>query len=290
MIIINMIRGFCMALADSVPGVSGGSVAFLMGFYEEFITSLNDIVSGNKEEKRKAGKFLIKLLGGWVIGMAIATTILSSMFEKQIYQVSSLFLGFIIVAIIIIAKEYKIWETFNSKNLIALIIGAVFVVGVSLMNGKIVNGFDITQFSVGGAVYLFIVGMLAISAMVLPGISGSTLLLAFGVYLPIINGVKDFFHLNMSSFPSLLVFGIGVLCGIIFVIKWIKLAFEKQPHTTVYAIVGLMAGSIYSIIVGPTTLKTPQAALSLDKFSILFFIIGIVLVFALDFFSKIKAE
>lgn len=65
MLILNMFRGFCMALADSVPGVSGGTIAFLLGFYDKFIGSLDALVSGTKEERKEALVFLVKLGIGW---------------------------------------------------------------------------------------------------------------------------------------------------------------------------------------------------------------------------------
>ena len=76
--IINFIRGFCMALADSVPGVSGGTVAFLLGFYDKFIQSLNDIFAGNKAQRLEAVKFLAKLLVGWLVGFCSAVLVLTS--------------------------------------------------------------------------------------------------------------------------------------------------------------------------------------------------------------------
>ena len=86
------INGFCMALADSVPGVSGGTVAFIMGFYDKFIGSIHDLVFGRREEKKYALLYLAKLGGGWVAGMLLAVAVLSSLFESHIYVVSSLFL------------------------------------------------------------------------------------------------------------------------------------------------------------------------------------------------------
>lgn len=83
--IINFIRGFCMALADSVPGVSGGTVAFLLGFYDKFIQSLNDIFAGNKAQRLEAVKFLAKLLVGWLVGFCSAVLVLTSVFESHIY-------------------------------------------------------------------------------------------------------------------------------------------------------------------------------------------------------------
>ena len=87
--LINGVRGFCMALADSVPGVSGGTIAFILGFYDQFINSLNNLVFGNKKEKKEALFFLIKLGTGWVIGMVLAILVLTSLFANHIYEVSS---------------------------------------------------------------------------------------------------------------------------------------------------------------------------------------------------------
>ena len=110
--LINAFRGFCMALADSVPGVSGGTIAFILGFYDKFINSLNDLFYGGMTEKKEAIIFLIKLGIGWIIGMVLASLVLTSLFEKEIYNISSLFLGFIVFSIPLIIKEEK--EYFNS--------------------------------------------------------------------------------------------------------------------------------------------------------------------------------
>ena len=78
--IINAFRGFCMALADSVPGVSGGTIAFILGFYDKFINSLNDIVYGDFKEKKAAAFYLFKLFIGWIIGVVLSSFILKSLF------------------------------------------------------------------------------------------------------------------------------------------------------------------------------------------------------------------
>ena len=100
-------NGFCMALADSVPGVSGGTVAFIMGFYDRFIGSVHDLAFGKMREKKSALMYLAKLGVGWVIGMAMAVVLLSTLFESHIYAVSFLFIGFIAGAIPLIIKEEK---------------------------------------------------------------------------------------------------------------------------------------------------------------------------------------
>ena len=96
-----------MALADSVPGVSGGTIAFVMGFYDKFINSLLSLVSrkSTKEEKKDSLIFLIKIGIGWVIGLLLAVKFISSVFEKNIYSISSLFVGLIVFAIPIILIE-----------------------------------------------------------------------------------------------------------------------------------------------------------------------------------------
>ena len=104
MFIVNLIRGFFMALADSVPGVSGGTIAFILGFYDEFIGSLNTLVSKNsKEEKIQALQFLLKIGVGWAIGMITSVLFLASIFEEHIYSISSVFIGFIIFSILAFA-------------------------------------------------------------------------------------------------------------------------------------------------------------------------------------------
>ena len=85
--IMRLIQGFCMALADSVPGVSGGTIAFLLGFYDRFIGSLDDIISGTKEEKKEAVKFLIKIGIGWVIGFCMAILFITAVFFYFFYDV-----------------------------------------------------------------------------------------------------------------------------------------------------------------------------------------------------------
>ncbi len=281
-LLMNFIQGFCMALADSVPGVSGGTIAFLLGFYDKFITSLDKIVRGNIEEKKSALKFLIKLGIGWAIGFCISATILSNLFHTQIYAMSSLFIGFIIFAIPIVIYEEKNTLRNKYQHIIFTIIGAIFVISITLLSSHTSDGINITNLNLWTIIYVFISAAIAISAMVLPGISGSTLLLIFGLYIPIMNAIKEFLHLNFSYFPILLVFGLGIIAGILLFIRLIKHCLEKYRSQTIYTIIGMMIGSLYSITQGPTTLSEPQAAMNFSTFNFLFFIIGILILVALQ--------
>ena len=284
--IVNFIRGLCMALADSVPGVSGGTIAFIMGFYDKFINSLDSLIYGSKKEKKESLKFLIKLGTGWIAGMVLAALVLSSLFEKHIYIISSLFLGFVIFAIPLIIKEEK--ENLKGKyyNIIFTIIGIALVVLITILNPVSSNStIDITKLNFGLIIYLIIAGMVAISAMVLPGISGSTLLLIFGLYVSIMTGIKEVLHFNLEYLPSLIFFGLGVIIGILSIIKILKNALKKFRSATIYLVIGLMIGSIYAIIMGPTTLKVAKDAMSIKTFNIIFFIIGGIVIMGLE---KIK--
>lgn len=280
--VVNFFNGFMMALADSVPGVSGGTIAFLLGFYDKFIDSLNYLLTKNKNHRKFGIRFLIKLGIGWVIGMIASILVLTSVFETHIYKVSSLFMGFIILSIPIIIIEEKDVLKGKYLNSIFTIIGILLVFLISYYNSSQVAQINLTNFNLGTGIYIFLVGMIAISAMILPGISGSTLLLIFGLYLPVINGIKDLVHLNFSSFFGLFIFGLGVLTGIFSIIKLLRRALDKYRSQTVYTIIGLMIGSIYSIIMGPTTLDNPVNAINFNNFSWLFFIIGGLFVWGLQ--------
>ncbi|WP_288477322.1 DUF368 domain-containing protein [uncultured Clostridium sp.] len=285
MYIINFIRGFCMALADSVPGVSGGTIAFVLGFYDKFINSLNNLVTGNKDERLEAIKFLIKLGIGWIVGFILSVLFITSVFNNHIYAISSLFIGFIVVAIPIIWKEEKECLVGNYKNIIFMIIGIIVVFCITYFNpvkcGEGVN-VSASHLNIVLGIYIFISAMIAISAMVLPGISGSTILLIFGLYAPILGAIKGVLKMNFEYIPAVFIFGIGILTGIAVTIKGVKYLLANYRSATTYCILGLMVGSIYAVIMGPTSLEIPKEAMTLSTFSPLFFIIGGALIVILE--------
>ena len=292
MYIMQFIRGFCMALADSVPGVSGGTIAFLLGFYDQFISSIDDLMTGNMEKKKNALFFLIKLGVGWVVGFIMAVLVLTSVFESHIYAISSLFIGFIIFAIPIVAKEEKECLLAHKACIPFVLVGVAIVSAITYFNSALGSGagMNLEHLTFGTGVYVFFAGMIAISAMVLPGISGSTLLLIMGLYLPIITAIKEFLHLDFAAFPVVFIFGCGVLVGIFSVVKIIRKALEKFRAQTIYLIIGLMLGSIHAVIMGPTTLDTPQPAMGFGEFSILFFVIGGAVIFGLQKMKTVKEK
>lgn len=275
-----------MALADSVPGVSGGTIAFILGLYDDFINSLNNIISKDKEKRKTAILFLIKLGIGWVIGMAAAAMVITSVFESHIYQISSLFIGFILFAIPLIIMEEK--ESFQGKykNLVFALLGILLVVGITYFskNAFLKGTVDlrISGLNFGLCVYLFISAMCAISAMVLPGISGSTIMLVFGIYQPIMIAIKGFLTMDFSYIPALFIFGCGVLTGIFTIVKVLRYGLEKHRSAMMYFIVGMMLGSFYAIVMGPTAISTPVDPLSWQSFGFLFFLAGGIIILGLQ--------
>ena len=273
------VSGFCMALADSVPGVSGGTIAFIMGFYDKFIGSIHALVFGGMKEKKEAFRYLIRLGIGWILGMGIAAVLLSSLFESHIYTVSSVFIGFIAGSIPVVIREESQSFRKPEKGFLFLCVGIFLVVLITWLNGKIgVSSVNLGNISLPLALKLFFVGMIAISAMFLPGISGSTLLLIFGMYIPVINGVKSLLSMDFSCFPSLVIFGCGVLTGAVTVVRIIQICLEKFHVQTRYMILGMMIGSFYAIIMGPSTLEIAQPALSFQNFNVIAAVIGLGLV------------
>lgn len=285
--IINGIRGFFMALADSVPGVSGGTIAFILGFYDKFINSLDGLFYGDKKTKFTSLRFLFRLGIGWILGIAVASFFLSKLFEVKIYAVSSLFLGFIIFSIPVIFYKEKDCLKGNYKNIIFTLLGVLIVFFISFFNTKVSGNFDINNLGIGSVVYIFLAGMVAISAMVLPGISGSTLLLIFGLYIPVINTVRSLFVFDFSHLPVLIILILGVIAGVFSIIKIVKVCLDKKRSATMYFVMGLMIGSIYAIIMGPTTLDVPKDPMSFKTFSVIFFILGGVIILGLEKLNNI---
>ena len=251
--------GFFMALADSVPGVSGGTVAFFAGEYDDFICSFGNITGRDKARRRQSLLFLLRLGIGWICGMGLSVTLLAGLFNTHIYAVSSLFSGLVAASIpLVAAEEKKTLKACRPWHILFFFAGAAVVVALSLLHFSV----STEALDVPSALYVFVSGALAISAMVLPGISGSTLLLAFGLYVPIITAMKRFFAFDLSALPLLLVFGFGVLAGIFCSFRGIHYLLSRHRGATVCAILGLMSGSLFAVAIEPTTLKVPLPPLS----------------------------
>lgn len=286
----TMFNGLAMALADSVPGVSGGTIAYILGFYERFINALHALFSKNPAQRMEAIIYFCKFGMGWLIGMGSSVMILTSIFDTNIYFLSSVFVGLTAAAIpyILRAESATLSKSYSSS--IFVLIGALMVVLLTASRSLAAGAasLNLLNLTLWQHIYLVIVGILAISAMLLPGISGSTLLLILGAYMPIITAIKEVIQLNLSYLYGLLPLALGVILGMAFASGVIKAALCRYRTQMVYLIVGLMLGSIYAIIMGPTTLPQPQAPLNFASFDLFGFIFGATMLVGLEAIREAK--
>lgn len=279
-----MFHGFAMALADSVPGVSGGTIAFILGFYERFLTALHDFFGRNAQKRRSAFVYLTKFGICWCVGMGASVLALARVFETNIYVLSSLFIGLTVAAIPFILKEERDSIRGHGACLPFGVLGAVIVAGMTALRTGFA-GFGTVDFAAllpWQYAYLLIAGVLAISAMLLPGISGSTFLLILGIYVPAISAIKEVMILHLNYLPGLIALALGVLTGIIFAAGWIRWSLQRYRPQMVWLILGLLVGSPYAIVMGPATLELPQPPLSIATFHIPAFAAGVALLCGLE--------
>lgn len=279
-------HGFYMALADSVPGVSGGTVAFILGFYDRFINALHDLFDRDNAARKTALAYLLKLGVGWIVGMGLCVSLLAGLFADHIYFMSSLFLGLTAASAPFVALAEKDSLRRWQSAFFALL-GAALVVGLTMLRGS--SGLltvDMAQLRLTDAAYLFLSGAVAITAMVLPGISGSSVLLIAGVYLPVIQAIRQLLHLDLHVLSGLMALGLGVIAGVALSIKAIRTALQKHRSAMIWFILGLMLGSLYAIAMGPASLQTPQPPLSAATFRPLAFLLGVGLLVGLELLRR----
>ena len=281
--ILTAFRGFCMALADSVPGVSGGTIAFILGFYDRFLDALHSLFGRDAGARRAALRYLAKLGAGWLLGMTACVLALSRLFEAHIYFMSSLFLGLTAASFPFVIRAERAVLRGRLRNLLFALLGAGLVMTLALLRSNpAAAGIRFAGAPVWMLGYIFLSGAVAITAMVLPGISGSTILLIAGIYLPAIEAVRAFLGLQLAVLPGLCALGLGVLAGVALSIHGIRAALRKYRSQTVYLILGLMAGSLYAIVMGPASLRTPQPPVSLQRFDLLGFCLGVAVLLGLE--------
>jgi putative membrane protein len=281
-----------MAVADSVPGVSGGTIAFLLGFYEKFVVSVHDFLMGLNERRRAVFPFLFKLGVGWVAGFLTCAVILANLFDVHIYEICSVFIGLTLVSIPVVAYEERETIKGHPVHLIFTAAGALLVFLLIYLNpvsGR-TSSVDLTDPSLGLAIFLFIAAMIAVSALVLPGISGSTLLLIMGLYVPLISGVNAVLHLELAYVPMMAAFALGMLAGLVFIVKIVKYCFERHRSPMIYLAIGLLIGSVYAIAMGPATLAEPLPPLGFANFSVLWFLAGGAVLAVLEYVKITRAR
>lgn len=154
------------------------------------------------------------------------------------------------------------------------------VVGLTLLRGS--SALGSVSFASLSLLYIFLSSAVAITAMVLPGILGSSILLIAGVYLPAIQAVRSFLHMELSVLPGLFALGFGVLAGVALSIHAIRTALHKYRSEMVWLILGLMLGSLYAIVYGAVNLTVPLPPMSLVIFDAPAFLLGVAILLGLE--------
>ena len=282
--ILTVFHGFCMALADSVPGVSGGTIAFILGFYERFLDALHSLFRGTGAERKAGLTYLMKLGIGWGIGMVACVILLSGLFAKNIYFMSSLFLGLTVCSVPFVVQAER--QTLKHRFLL-LEIAAVTALNLLRTGTGALGSVNYVRLSPLQFVYLFFSGAVAITAMVLPGISGSSVLLIAGVYLPTIQAIHSFLRFQLNVVPGLCALGFGVAAGVGLSIHAIRTALRKYREQMVWLILGLMLGSLYAIINGPASLNVPLPPMNTATFQLPAFLLGVLILLMLESVKKL---
>ncbi|SDM87596.1 DUF368 domain-containing protein [Sediminibacillus halophilus] len=235
----NIYRGLLMGASDVVPGVSGGTIAVILGIYDRLIASVNGFFS--KEWKQHLG-FLVPLGVGIVGAVFALANLIEWLFDHYPGPTQFFFLGLIIGVLPFLFHKAEAKQNFKVNHVILLLLGTILVASIAFFPAdepdKIVN------LDIGTYVYLFFAGFIASSAMILPGISGSLILLIIGAYTTIINAISNF------KLDIIFVVGAGILIGIIVMSKIIHYFLARYPSATYALVIGLVIGSVVVIFPG----------------------------------------
>ncbi|HCU8457878.1 TPA: DUF368 domain-containing protein [Staphylococcus aureus] len=247
---INILKGFAMGTSDLAPGVSGGTIALLLGIYNQFISSISGIFS---RRFWPSFTFLIPI----IIGMLLAMGSLSNLFNYLLSQhhiPTMFFFGGLIIGIVPYLLKISNYKTsFTTKHYMMVIAGIAILIVITLMNNGDKHAGETLTLSTSLIIKYFIAGMCASSAMLLPGISGSFMLLVFGVYGTVMLAISEVVKLNFAGLPILLAVGFGVLAGFIISSKIIQYFLTHHKLMTFALIIGFVVGSLFAVFPGLPT-------------------------------------
>lgn len=263
--LILYIKGIILGVALILPGVSGGTLAVLLGIYEELIDAISNFYKSIANLK-KYFLYLLPIGLGALTSLLLCAKLIKYGLEKAPSITILIFLGLIIGGL---PKLFKSLDKKPSiKDLPLMIIGIVIVLSMALMN-KGNSVVDLSNLNVMGYVLLFLVGMLASSTMVIPGISGSFTLMLIGYYEPVLNIINELtsFKNIGSNLLLLLPFLLGIVIGIVLIAKIIEYFLKHHKTKTYYVIIGFVLASIISVFIN----------IFAYEFNIYHLIIGIVL-------------
>ena len=236
---ILSLKGIAMGAADAVPGVSGGTIAFISGIYEELITTISNVnlslITTLRKEGFKAfwsqlnGNFLVALLTGIVISFVSFMRLAKYLIENHPILIWSFFFGLIVASIFFIGKQIQKW---NLAVIISLIAGALIAYYITTLPSMANND---------NPLFLFFAGAIAICAMILPGISGSFILVILGAYKTLSDALHDF------DIKKILIFAVGAVVGLLSFSRVLKWLFKNYHNITLAILTGFIFGSLNKI-------------------------------------------
>ncbi|MGK0455512.1 MAG: putative membrane protein, partial [Paraglaciecola sp.] len=235
--IVIGLKGMAMGAADVVPGVSGGTIAFISGIYEELLVAISsvnlDLFKTLKKEGFKAawkqlnGSFLLSLFAGIFISIISLAKAIKYLLENEPILLWSFFFGLVLASIIYIAKQITKW---NFIAVIVLVLGAFLAYYITTLNPLVSEN--------SSSLYILLAGAIAICAMILPGISGSFILVLLGAYKPILDA------LNNRDFKIIFIFIVGAIIGLLSFSKILKWLFAHYKNYTLAVLTGFIIGSL----------------------------------------------
>lgn len=246
----SILKGMVIGIANIVPGVSGGTMMVSMGIYDKLIHCITHLFS----EFKKSVMFLIPIAIGMVVAIAASSFGLTWLFENFPIQTNLLFVGLILGGLPAIWKNVK-GKKVQAGHVIAGLLFFALVVGMAAMGETEGTAADLS-FGLVNVLKLVVVGIVAAATMVIPGVSGSMMLMLMGFYYPVLNAIKDFFSalarfdMNgiLTGLGILAPFGIGVVAGIFGIAKLVEIIFDKFPLYAYWAIIGLIIASPFAIL------------------------------------------
>lgn len=236
------LSGCLMGISEVIPGVSGGTMAVLLNIYDRFIGSISNI----KKDFKNSITFLIPLIIGMALGIFAFSFIITYLNSRFPLEVNFLFLGLVIGLFPMILQK-SVAAGFRFTNMISFF---VLLICMCLLSYFSLSANDttaiITSHTVGTAIKFALVGCLAAVCMILPGVSGSMIMLIFGIYFSVLQAIKT---LNIIFLIPL---AVGVVIGILFGAKLVDISLKRFPSATYFGILGLLVGSTLTIFSNQT--------------------------------------
>ena len=247
--IILAVKGFIMGIANIIPGVSGGTLALTLGIYEDFIGAISHFFTNLKNNI----KFLLPIAIGMGLSILTMSNVISASFENFPIPTTLFFMGLVIGGIPMLVSRVK--EGKEKKQVSSYVIALITFSIVMIMAladqifGTGIGDVSFKNMNIMNYLVLFIVGVVAAATMVIPGVSGSLVLMLLGYYLPIIGVIKDLTKFNNLGGNILIagVFGVGVLIGIVLISKLIEFLLNKYEKKTYFGVLGFIIASVAAI-------------------------------------------